>query len=211
MGTTGYIHPAIGRRRAGVLMLSGLVLAGHGATGTAAASGEKEIGSTAMGGPMRLGVTGMDVVTIYTPGSSESHIEHRLPRTPAEQFEEWARTRLAPEDDRGSLQVTVVKASLTEEELPAGKGFSAFFRDEQSRLVHVEFEGVFHFSHPERGGSMTITVMSEYEHSIAESASTSEADKVRMGVVTEGLALFDQEFRRQLREASASGWPLLGG
>ena len=193
MGTTGYIHPAIGRRRAGVLMLSGLVLAGHGATGTAAASGEKEIGSTAMGGPMRLGVTGMDVVTIYTPGSSESHIEHRLPRTPAEQFEEWARTRLAPEDDRGSLQVTVVKASLTEEELPAGKGFSAFFRDEQSRLVHVEFEGVFHFSHPERG------------------ASTSEADKVRMGVVTEGLALFDQEFRRQLREASASGWPLLGG
>ena len=207
METTDDAYPVIGRRQAGFLMLSGLALAGFGVAGARA----QHLGSTPTGGPIWLDISTVDVVAAYTPGSAATHIENRLPKSPAEQFEEWAGARLVPEGAQGTLQVTIVRASLTEEELETAKGFKAFFRDEQSRLVRVEFEGVFQFSDPGAGRSMTLTVRSGYEHSIAESASISEADEIRMGVVTEGLALFDQEFRKELRESSQSGWPRVGG
>ena len=205
METGNPLHRPLGRRRAGILVLSGFVLAGCGSAGA------EGLGLTRTGAPVRLGVAAVDVINAYTPAAGGQHIGHLLPRSPAERLEEWAESRLIPGDNRGNLLVTITRASLTEEALDSSGGFSSFFTNEQSRLVRVEFEGVFQFSHPEGGRSMTITVRTAHEHSIAESASTSEADEIRTGVVTEGLARLDQEFRRQLRESSQSGWPGSGG
>ena len=207
MDTTDDTNPVIDRRQAGLLMLSGLALAGFGVSGARA----QQLGSTMIGGPIWLDVATVDVVNAYKPGSAGTHIENRLPRSPAKQFEDWVQTRLVPEGAHGNLQVTIVRAALTEVGLEPGGWFTDLLHDEQSRLVRVEFEGVFQFSDLKGARSMTITVKSDNEYSIAESASPSKADKIRMGVVTGGLVLLDRELRKQLQGPSQSGWLKTGG
>ena len=187
------------------MILSGLALAGCGASGVGASV------RASVGRPMTVGVASIDIINEATSPSTPPHIGHLLEQTPGDRMTRWAETRLIPGDERGNLLVTVRKASLTEESLATSKGVKALLKDEQSRLVRVEFEVAFSFSHPEGRRSATMTVGSQYERSIAESATAAEADRVRNSVLEEGLGSFDQEFRRQITDASgASGWPLVG-
>ena len=197
-------HFNFSRREAGLMILSGLALAGCGANGVGASV------RTFVGHPMTVGVASIDVINAYTSPSAPPHIDHLLERSPADRMRRWAETRLIAGGERGNLMVTIGKASLTEEALDTSSGVKALLTDEQSRLVRVELEAAFAFSHPEGRRSVTMNVGAVYERSIAESATVAEADRVRDIVVEEGLGSFDREFRQRIEAATASGWPLVG-
>ena len=198
-------QPPVDRRSAGLLMLSCLALAGCAVPGAAPP------GSFSVGTPMRLGVASLDIINAYEAPSSSPHIDHLLTPTPSENFTKWAETRLVPLEDRGNCLMTITRAAVTEERLPSGGRVRDLVRDEQDRLVKIELEATFSFTHPAGNRYATLSVEASYEHSIPESATPADADRVRMAVMEEGLARFDQEFRKQARALSKNGWPLIGG
>lgn len=190
-------RPLIGRREAGLMMLSGLALAGCGGTPDLAPIPPE----TVMGEPIRMAAASMDVETAFEPVPGDSNIGYILDKSPAQQLTEWAYSKLVPAGDSGSLEITITRAALTEERLPPPEGGFSIFKDEQNRLVRVEFEAVFRLRNSRGGRRNTarLTVTASYERTISESASVNEADQIRNYVVAEGLARFDQELRGKLK------------
>lgn len=199
-------QPVISRRHANLLLLSGLLL--PGCQTTAAPPPPKQ---TLPGGPVMLGVAAVDIINDYAAPTAKPHIDHLITPSPADQLAEWAGTTLTPRDDRGNLLMTINRAALIEQKLETTDGFSGLFKNEQSRLVRVELQGIFSFSHPVNSRSATLTVVANYESSIPDNSTPVEADALRLRVIAEGIGRFDMEFRKQLMAATTENWPMLGG
>lgn len=185
-----------------LLLLTPLVLAGCKAATLPAKT------MTPVGGPIRLGVSAIDILNEYAAPGVRPHIDHILNPSPASRLMAWAGETLAPADDRGNLLMTITRAALTEERLDGDESLKGLFTNEQTRLIRIEIEAYFSFSHPQSSRSATLTVKAAYETTIAESTTPKEADQVRLAVIDEGVGRFDAEFRRQLAQvAGGGGWP----
>jgi hypothetical protein len=53
--------------------------------------------------------------------------------------------------------------------------------------------------------------VARYESSIPQDSTPAEADTIRMNIIAEGIARFDQEFRKQLGSVTTDNWPFLDG
>lgn len=163
---------------------------------------------TSVGGGISLGVSAIDIINEYAAPGVKPHIDHILNPSPASRLMDWAGGILTPADSRGNLLMTVTRAALTEEHLDGDESLKGLFTNEQTRLVRIELEAYFSFSHPENNRSATLTVKTAYETTIAENTTPNDADQVRLAVIDEGMGRFDAEFRRQLDGISAGGgWP----
>lgn len=195
--------PVISRREAGLMLLSGIALAGCQKV-------DVERPALTQPGPgIDLGVASIDIINDYTSPGVRPYIDHIYLPAPVQQLSEWARMKLYPVEDRGNLLITITRAAMTEENLESSESLAALFTNEQSRLIRVEMQAIFSFSHPRNNRSATLTVVSNYETSIADNTTPAEADDIRYRTVQEGIGRFDQEFRNQLAAASSNGWPQL--
>ena len=162
---------------------------------------------TESGGVITLGVASVDIINEYRPPNTSLHIEHKLTPPPFKRLSAWAEEILIPQDTQGNLLLTISRAALTEEEFP--KENRAFFTNEQDRLVKVDLEGIFTFSHPQDRRSATVIIKTHYEHSIAEATTPNDTDRIRNHVTEEAIRQFEQKFRAELNAVSKNGWPKL--
>mgnify|MGYP005742925465 FL=1 len=166
---------------------------------------------TAIGGQVVLGVASIDIINDYVAPSAKPYVDHLYAPSPAQQLSNWAGSILTPVDNRGNLLMTINRAALIEEKIAGGEGISSLFKNEQARLVRVELEGIFSFGHPDGNRSATLTVVARFESSIPQDSTPAEADTIRMNIIAEGIARFDQEFRKQLGSVTTDNWPFLDG
>jgi len=157
---------------------------------------------------LRLAVAATDIISDYTSPGEKPYIDHLYTPSPSDLLMEWAGTRLTPVDTSGNLLFTITRAAMTETSLAGDESLKSLVTNEQSRLVRVELEGIFSFSHPSASRSATLVVRSNYESSIADDTTPAEADQLRLKIARNTVNLFEMEFRRQLDQvAGHNGWP----
>ena len=160
------------------------------------------------GGPLPIAVAATDIISEYSSPGEKPYIDHLYTPSPTDLLMEWAGTRLTPTDAEGNLLFTITRAAMTEVSLDGEDGLKALITNEQSRLVRVELEGVFSFSHPASTRSATLVVRAEYESSIADDTTPAEADQLRLKIARNAVNIFEKEFRLQLDTvAGHNGWP----
>ena len=163
---------------------------------------------TQQGGPLAIGVAAIDVIDDYRTPNNPLYIDDQFNPSPTDQLMSWAGRKLMPADDQGNLLVTITGASMTESDIQNDDNLKALFTNEQRLLVEVKLEAIFSFSHPQNNKSATLTVASTAQSSIADNTSPAASDAIRLRVIDQALGQFDQEFRRQVRSISSTGWPL---
>ncbi|XDZ65521.1 hypothetical protein AB8880_11450 [Alphaproteobacteria bacterium LSUCC0684] len=160
------------------------------------------------GGPVPLAVAAIDIISEYSGPGEKPYIDHLFTPSPSDLLVEWAGSRLTPSDGSGNLLFTITCAAMTEINLESEESLKALITNEQSRLVRVELEGIFSFSHPSANRSATLVVRAEYESSIADDTTPAEADQLRLKIARNTVNLFEREFRKQLDNvAGHNGWP----
>ena len=165
------------------------------------------VAMTAIGAPIPLGISSIDIINEYTAPGAKPYIDHILNPNPIQQVTDWASDILTPADARGNLLITITRAAMTEEHLEGEESIKGFFTNEQTRKVRIELKAYFSFGHPQNNRSATLTVQAAYETTIAENTTPRDADLIRKAVMEEGMGKFDAEFRRQLDMVSGGGWP----
>jgi len=160
------------------------------------------------GGPVPIAVAATDIISDYSSPGEKPYIDHLYSPSPSDLLKEWASRRLTPTDSSGNLLFTITRAAMTEIRLESDESLKSLLTNEQSRLVRVELEGIFSFSHPAGTRSATLVVRAEYESSIADNTTPAEADQLRLNIARNTVHLFEKEFRQQLDNvAGHNGWP----
>ena len=160
------------------------------------------------GGPVPIAVAATDIISDYSSPGEKPYIDHLYSPSPSDLLVEWAGSRLTPTDSSGNLLFTITRAAMTETRLESDESLKSLLTNEQSRLIRVELEGVFSFSHPAGTRSATLVVRAEYESSIADNTTPAEADQLRLKIARNTVHLFEKEFRKQLDNvAGHNGWP----
>ena len=72
---------------------------------------------TAIGAPIPLGISSIDIINEYTAPGAKPYIDHILNPNPTQQVTDWASDILTPADARGNLLITITRAAMTEEHL----------------------------------------------------------------------------------------------
>ena len=156
--------------------------------------------------PLPVLVANVDVINDYKSPRTPPYTDYRQKRPPVDYLIDWGETALKPQAPQGNLLLAITRAALTEEEIPPSGGIVDLFTDEQDRLLRVEFEASFSFTHPQNRRSAVVTIKTYYETSIAESTSPAEADRIRIQVIKTGIERFDTEFRAQFAPLAKAGW-----
>ncbi len=121
----------------------------------------------------------------------------------------WGSDMLIPNDANGNLLMTVSLADLREVDIASDDDLKALFTNEQRKLIIADLEAVFSFTHPTNNRTASIVVKSSYQNTISDYTTPADSDRIRFFVMSEAIARFDAEFRRQISEISASeGWPV---
>lgn len=159
-------------------------------------------------GPVSIAVAATDIISEYSSPGEKPYIDYLFTPSPSDMLVEWASNRLTPSDTSGNLLFTITRAAMTETKLESDESLKALITNEQNRLIRVELEGIFSFSHPAGSRSATLVVRAEYESSIADNTTPAEADQLRLKIARNTIHLFEKEFRHQLDNvAGHNGWP----
>ena len=77
----------------------------------------------------------VEVVEKYEPPLKAPHVEHEYGITPAEIARAWARDRIKVDPGDGTVRMTILEASVVQNELDVEKGFSGLFKDQPDRQL----------------------------------------------------------------------------
>ena len=165
--------------------------------------------STPIGASIPIQVANIDFFNDHDPQAVETYTDHLYYPTLADMLMTWGTNTLIPSDANGNLLMTIAKADLRELDIASNDDLKALFTNEQRKLVIADLEAVFSFTHPDENRTASIVVKSSYQNTIADYTTPAESERIRYFVMTEAIARFDEEFRRQITDVSApQNWPV---
>ena len=165
--------------------------------------------STPIGASIPIQVADIDFFNDHDPQAIEPYIDHLYYPTLSDMLMTWGTATLIPSDANGNLLMTIAKADLRELDIDSNDDLKSLFTNEQRKLIIADLEAVFSFTHPVENRTASIVVKSSYQNTIADYTTPAESERIRQFVMTEAIARFDGEFRRQIADISASqDWPV---
>ncbi len=81
------------------------------------------------GSKLRIDVANVSVAESYRSSAVAPHIEHKFQQSPARLAQQWADERLAAIGSSGTATLTILNASVTEEQLPGKSGIEGVVGD----------------------------------------------------------------------------------
>jgi hypothetical protein len=121
----------------------------------------------------------------------------------------WGSETLIPADASGNLLMTVSRADLRELDIASNDDLKSLFTNEQRKLIVADLEAVFSFTHPVNNRTASIVVKASYQNTIADYTTPADSERIRQFVMSEAIARFDAEFRKQVLDiSSGNGWPV---
>jgi hypothetical protein len=105
--------------------------------------------------------------------------------------------------------MTVSRADLRELDIASNDDLKSLFTNEQRKLIVADLEAVFSFTHPVNNRTASIVVKASYQNTIADYTTPADSERIRQFVMSEAIARFDAEFRKQVLDiSSGNGWPV---
>lgn len=165
--------------------------------------------ATPLGADIPIQVASIDFFNDHNPKATKPYIDHLYYPSLSDMLITWGSDMLIPNDANGNLLMTVSLADLREVDIASDDDLKALFTNEQRKLIIADLEAVFSFTHPANNRTASIVVKSSYQNTISDYTTPADSDRIRFFVMSEAIARFDAEFRRQISEISASeGWPV---
>lgn len=167
------------------------------------------LAATPLGVSIPIQVASIDFFDDHAPQAVEPYIDHLYYPSLSEMLIGWGTDTLIPNDANGNVLMTISRADLRELDIASNDDLKALFTNEQRKLIVADLEAIFSFTHPVDNRTASIVVKSSYQNTIADYTTPADSDRIRYFVMTEAIAKFDAEFRKQLAGVSASqGWPV---
>ena len=174
---------------------------------TACAPSQSPPQITPTGAPINLGIASLDIINDYVSPKQKPHIDHIISPSPATQLSQWAQETLNPDDQKGNLLLSILDASMTQQDIQQQEeNLNTLFTDQQRTLVRVQLKGILFFNHPDGRKSATLTIEASSEKSIADSTTPAQTDNIRTATIRDAIGVFDRELRTQLQNFNGN-WP----
>lgn len=139
----------------------------------------------------------IEVVEMYRPPLSRPNVEHLYRLAPSQIARAWVRDRLRLSGSGGQVKVTIVDASVVEQQLPERTGFMSFFTDDPDRKlvarleVRIDYEG-------DNGKVASASAVATAARTIMEGASINEAEEIYFKMLQDLARELDRTLSAQI-------------
>ena len=165
--------------------------------------------ATPLGNNLPLQVASIDFFNDHNPQAVKPYIDHLYYPGLSDMLVNWGSETLIPADANGNLLMTVSRADLRELDIASNDDLKSLFTNEQRKLIVADLEAVFSFTHPVNNRTASIVVKASYQNTIADYTTPADSERIRQFVMSEAIARFDAEFRKQVLDiSSGNGWPV---
>ena len=147
-----------------------------------------------------IAVAKIEVVSNFKAPVKEPHIEHRLPTSPETALRQWAKDRLKPAGDSGTLRVLIEDASATVTDLSRDTSFKGSFTKQQSQRYDAKVHAVLSLidgGGHERG---TATAMATRSITVREDINLNDRERTQFELVDKLLADFNGQMDANIRQ-----------
>lgn len=158
-----------------------------------------------MKSPLLLDVAKIAVENTYVSPGGRPHVEHMLPKPPADMLQQWANQRLRTPSTMGTTSgtarravVTIEQASIIEMALPVSGGIKGFFKTDQSERYEATLR-VRVAIIDESGPLASATAEAKRSRTVAEGTKDKERRDVWAQVANEALADLDARMETEMR------------
>jgi hypothetical protein len=140
----------------------------------------------------------VEVVEQYQPPLEPPHVEHEFGLTPAQIARAWARDRIKVDPGDGTVRMTIVEASVVQNELKTDKGLAALFKNQPDRQlvaqlkVRLDYVGI--------AGSATATVDAMAERKISRNDTLLETEAAYYEMIESLAATFQRKMDESVRK-----------
>jgi hypothetical protein len=164
---------------------------------------------TPLGNNLPLQVASIDFFNDHDPQAVKPYIDHLYYPGLSDMLVNWGSETLIPADASGNLLMTVSRADLRELDIASNDDLKSLFTNEHRKLIVADLEAVFSFTHPVNNRTASIVVKASYQNTIADYTTPADSERIRQFVMSEAIARFDAEFRKQVLDiSSGNGWPV---
>ncbi len=126
--------------------------------------------------PINLNVARLDIDERYIPPLKSPNVEHIFTTSPAKAIRQWAKDRLRPVGDSGTVRLVIRDASAVETRLEIRQGVRGALTKDQSERYDVELDVV-------------LEVLDESGRQLA----FANAEAMRAQTVREDISIYDRE------------------
>lgn len=140
----------------------------------------------------------VEVVEQYEPPLKAPNVEHEFGVTPAAIARAWARDRIEVDPGDGTVRMTIIEASVVQNELDVEKGLSGLFKNQPDRQltarlkVRLDYVGI--------AGSATATVEAMAERKFDEGDTLLEIEAAYYEMIERLAATFQNEMDESVRK-----------
>ncbi len=140
----------------------------------------------------------VETVEQYQPPLKPPHVEHEFALTPAAIARAWARDRIRVDPGDGTVRMTILEASVVQNELEVQRGLAGLFRDQPDRQltarlkVRLDYVGI--------AGSATATVEAVAERRFNEGDTLLETEAAYYDMIERLAVTFQKKMDDSVRQ-----------
>jgi len=149
--------------------------------------------------PIEIDAAEVEVVDAYTPPLRAPNVEHEFPTSPGEAVHRWARDRLNPVGDGGTVEVTIEDASVIEVPLERTTGVEGLVTVDQAFRYEARLEVAIELLDAQGRSLGVVRTTAERTRTTPEDLTLNERDQVFFELTEALMRDFNVEAEKALR------------
>ncbi len=128
--------------------------------------------------PIALDVATLKIIPAYKETGLPPHVEHEFPANPLETLKRWGQDRLNPVGQNGEIILTILEASVVEQELEKKTGITGVFTEDQSERYDAVVKVKIEAFDPTRGLTASASTETKRSRTVPEGLTLNEREAI---------------------------------